>query len=41
MHCGHWDRRSNTGSIGVTTAAAADDTDVVEIAIVGVGVKIV
>lgn len=38
MHCGHLDRRPSTGSIGVAIAAAADDTDVAEMAVVGAAV---
>lgn len=35
IHCGHWEKRWETGSIGVAITAAADDTDVAEIAVVG------
>ena len=38
MHCGHWDKRRDTGSIGVAVAAADDNTDVADMDVVGVGV---
>lgn len=38
MHCGHLDSRPSTGSRGVAIAAAADDTDVAEMAVVGAAV---
>lgn len=38
MHCGHLDSRPSTGFRGVAIAAAADNTDVAEMAVAGAAV---